>query len=326
MSTPFSPKNLRDADILLYRGTSWLAKAIRFFDGTDYNHTSIFVGNDQVVEAVAKGVTRRTIDESIHDAVKVSVFRLLQRPDDMSPVIAVVPRYEGNRYGYEQLLLLALICSMRSVRVNNVVARFFRRVLEGAAGALLNLTAGNRQALICSEFVYRCYDEALPEIKDIYAIQLAYGSEKAMQFVLENNSHLYDNQSLVAYYYGLGRDMIANNAVPFLELPNSKTLEIVKVAHALEEEDAEMEALFFQVEQSYAAEDYILDKADELALKQSLDKFVFALATTVNPATEMLTSPPLILRDFLSANANFVTPGDFYRATNLQNLGDIKHN
>jgi hypothetical protein len=46
-----------------------------------------------------------------------------------------------------------------------------RKVLDQAAEWLMK--HGNRQPMICSEFVYRCYDEALPASHDPYSLDIA---------------------------------------------------------------------------------------------------------------------------------------------------------
>ncbi len=46
---------LRPGDVILYRGNSFLARAIRFFDGTIVNHAGIYLGGGFISEALRMG-------------------------------------------------------------------------------------------------------------------------------------------------------------------------------------------------------------------------------------------------------------------------------
>ncbi len=66
------------------------------------------------------------------------------------------------RYGYEQILLLALLVSTQQIAWEWIpgIASFVRDALDAAAAELASLTAAGRGPMICSELVYRCYEEA----------------------------------------------------------------------------------------------------------------------------------------------------------------------
>jgi hypothetical protein len=157
-------------DILLYHGNSLVSKLIRFFDGTDVNHASICLGEDEVGEALGKGLTKRTIDDSIKDAEYVIVRRLKTAPGTMQPVVLKAEYYLdiGNRYGFEQIVLLALLGLTRKLHVNNYLKWLLRKILNQATDWLM--IHGDKQPMICSEFVYRCYNEALPDEHDPYSL------------------------------------------------------------------------------------------------------------------------------------------------------------
>jgi len=324
-------QDLRDADILLYHGSSWLSRAIRFFDGTPYNHASINVGNDNVMEAIAEGVVRRSIKESIAHYEPVIVMRLIDRPNDVSPVLSKAQQYEGKRYAYEQLLLLALICSFRKVRLNNAVAKFVGKVLEGAASVLLKFTKGNKEALVCSELVYRSYDEAIEGYNDPYTIYLEREHKivrPKSSIVLENiNTSLISEYSIASYFYGVNRTYAFNKLSASLCLKQKDIEEIYKsIKVTTVPSDTDFEILFNQAVDSYETEDYNLDEGNEKELKRSLD--IFAVASfysriNINKFT-ITGSYGDILQEFLKTNANFVTPGDLYKAKNLQHIGAIK--
>ena len=159
-------------DIILYHGNSLLAKLIQFFDGTEMNHAGIFLGEEMVGEALTGGLTKRTIDDSIKDDEYVIVRRLKNDPGTMQPVVDKAEDYLsiGNRYGYEQIFLLAFLGLTRKLHVNQYLEWLLRKILDKAADWLMN--QGDRQPMICSEFAYRCYDEALPVAHDPYSLDI----------------------------------------------------------------------------------------------------------------------------------------------------------
>ena len=164
--------DLRDGDVMLYNGNSWISKAIRFMDGTEVNHAALYLGEGRVAEAIAKGVTKRTFETSTEDSRYVIIRRLSTQPETMRPVLEKAQAYLGfgNRYGYEQIVLLAFLGITRKLPVNVYLKWLLRKVLDRAADLLL--ASGDRQPMICSEFVYRCFDEALPASTDPYTLRI----------------------------------------------------------------------------------------------------------------------------------------------------------
>jgi len=160
-------------DIILYHSDSLLANLIRFFDGTEVNHASVCIGDGKVVEAVGAGIKCNTIRGSIRDAEYGIVRRMKTDPGTMQPVVDKANWYLqiGNRYGYEQLVLLAILGLTRKLQVNNYLSWLLRKIFDQAADILMK--QGDRQPMICSEFVYRCYDEALPVAHDPYCLDIA---------------------------------------------------------------------------------------------------------------------------------------------------------
>lgn len=167
---------LLPVDVLLYRGTNLISRAIEFFDGTDVSHASLLLDGKpvSVAEAIGQGLIQRRLTDSVQDHEWVMARRLKTRPPDVSPVLARAQHYlaEGERYGYEQVLLLAFLALIRKPKITPIFKRLLTAVLEKASSMLLQLTAGGKQPLICSEFVYRCYDEALPEALDLFSLSL----------------------------------------------------------------------------------------------------------------------------------------------------------
>jgi hypothetical protein len=163
MAPDIAIEELKPCDVLLYHGDSPVSRIIQWFDGTVYSHASIYDGS-MIVEAIVGGVIKRDVAVSVSDSLYVDVWRLRKHghfigtPElPAGPVIDVVDRYaeEGDRYAYEELLLLAMLCTARRLPLP-----FLRWALDGAASFLEELVDGEMEPMICSELVFRCFSEA----------------------------------------------------------------------------------------------------------------------------------------------------------------------
>jgi hypothetical protein len=166
-------KDLRPGDVLLYHGTALHSDLIRLFDGSEYSHAAMYDGA-KVVEAVADGVCARSVRVSFKGAEYVDVYRWigsdgksrLGPPDyPADPIMARAHEYvgQGERYAYEEILLLALLATTRKIppaSVTPFLAAILRTMLDRAASTITTLLAAGKQPMICSELVYRCYAEA----------------------------------------------------------------------------------------------------------------------------------------------------------------------
>ncbi|MFK5855270.1 MAG: YiiX/YebB-like N1pC/P60 family cysteine hydrolase [Bacteroidota bacterium] len=326
MGIKVKKEELMLGDILLYHGNAFVSRAIRFFDGTYYNHASVYIGNDKVVESVAQGVVVANISQSIQGQ-QILVKRLNNRPYNMQPVVEIAIGYVGNRYGYEQLLLLVLIATTRRVRANNYLLRFVNKLLEKASVMILKMTNGDKQALICSELAYRSFDEVLPEHDDPYTIYL-------LRNLLSNTksfkSNLIDNESLISKFYGItGSFDNKLSSSPFVEKSNSLYVESLKNNLLDDTTDEyfenELERLFDDVVKSYKKEDYNISVQEGDLFKKNMDIFMTSYNHLINK-NKSFTQPKSmnsIINDFIHDNANFVTPGDLFKAKNLLNIGNL---
>ncbi|MCK4665430.1 hypothetical protein KAU33_01690 [Candidatus Dependentiae bacterium] len=330
MENQITKQDLLQGDILLYRGSGPIAKVIRYFDGTSYSHTSLYMGKNEVMEAIAQGVVERDIDTSIKKATPVIIKRLNKRPQNMTPVLKKASEYKGDKYAYDQLLLLVLICTLRKIRLNNFVSKFLQKLFENVASILLKIKNEGKEALICSELVYRSYNEALPGGGDPYTIYLEremalFGLPAGFRGLKRTPS--ISNESLIMQFYGVDGKSYNSNLTtsPFIEKDN-----IIKVEPSPSlmsaETEKELEDLFEDVVKSYQEEDYKISKEEKQMLKKSLDNFITSFYTVKNitKSFELPYNLNKVLESFKSVNADFVTPGDLFKAINLQYIGDLK--
>jgi hypothetical protein len=93
----------------------------------------------------------------------------------MTPVLEVADKYlrEHNRYAYGQILLLAGICLTRKLDLDNwLLRRIARTVFDQSTALLERFRREGKEPMICSEFVFRTYDEARPEPDDPYSLEI----------------------------------------------------------------------------------------------------------------------------------------------------------
>lgn len=164
-----SISDLRLGDVLLYHGDSFISRLIELFDGGTYSHSSIFDGK-QVMEALADGIEVRTPQDSVAGVPFVDVYRFVSKdgkhlgepglPTD--PLSKAIIYFEDNRqrYAYEEIVLLAVLTTTRKIPLPPILAEIVRNLLDSAADVIATIVAAGRQPVICSELVFRCYQNA----------------------------------------------------------------------------------------------------------------------------------------------------------------------
>lgn len=175
---------LKPGDILLYHGTSFVSNMIRLADGEPYSHAGLFIGDGEamdnvegkniakgdapyVAEMVGEGLIVDSIGNSINGAAYVDVYRYYdhdRNSGDMSRVLMYCNRYIGekNKYAYDQIVLLAIISSTYLLP-DDPIQKVVRHALAEAADVIariINDASGQKELMICSELVYRCFANA----------------------------------------------------------------------------------------------------------------------------------------------------------------------
>jgi hypothetical protein len=173
--------DLKPGDVLLMQGTGIVSDLIRMFDQGNYSHAAVYDGAN-VVEMLSQGTTvNNIVGSSLPEARFVDVYRFISNDGKPlgipglgpEPVLGCIQYYVQNRqrYGYEQIVLLALLCATRTEAQKNlspVLAMILRRFLDSAAEKIAGMIHAGKEPMICSELVYRCYTEAGPP----YAIRV----------------------------------------------------------------------------------------------------------------------------------------------------------
>jgi hypothetical protein len=166
----FSVAEVRAGDVLLFHGKGFVSWAIRLGDGTDVNHAAVALGDGKLAEAGGFGLQSRAVPVP-GEGEYFRVHRL-EGTQELTPVLGVAQDYLNNRnfYAYQQIVLLAVLTLVRRLPLPRVARRLVRAALDHAAGALMDLLPVGKEWTICSEYVYRAFDEAHPDPDDVYTL------------------------------------------------------------------------------------------------------------------------------------------------------------
>jgi len=315
--------NLTEADILLYEGKDWLSQAIKKFDGTPMSHAALYLGGNTVGEAQLQGVIKRNLQESV-GKTRVTAYRLKARPDDMKPVLEVAEYYlnQHERYAFEQIFLLAFICLTRQLKYTPILNRVLEQILSLAGSLLSKLVSGGKEPMICSEFVYRAYDEVKVPDKSLYAIEILRLAAISRGMKLKAETAL-PSKSLLFKLTSSPRQMITSaQRLKAAELPLAQqTAELKK----------SLQQYFSEIEQtvpvkSQAELEIVPDRLQE-AFNTFAARYYLACHKDAGLKIERMAEEKLTsgTRDFISQQAaNWVTPGDLYRSPGLYAVGQVK--
>jgi hypothetical protein len=161
--------DLRPGDVVMFRGTDFIDRLIIELDGGDYSHSASYLGEGEILEAIAEGVKRRSLNESIgdHRPEYADVFRfrsdtniILDGELPYDPPIkarAYYYEHEGDSYAYDDLVLLGVLTTIRHTPAIGPISR---HLLDAAAEILSRIVAEGKHPLICSALVFRCFEEA----------------------------------------------------------------------------------------------------------------------------------------------------------------------
>jgi hypothetical protein len=178
-------QDLQPGDIILSRSTNIMAKMIRWADDSDVSHAGLYIGNNQVAEALIVGNSGLNINPLSFDGTEWVMARRLRDRQPYGPIEVIANSYlaQGNRYGFEQLFLLALILLTRKVNfeLNPMLRRIAVGVMDKANEFVNQLLDEGREPMICSEFVFRTYDEAMDDENDPYSLEILSQTTKLAQ-------------------------------------------------------------------------------------------------------------------------------------------------
>ena len=340
MSRVTKSVQLQPGDVLLYRTTTWMGRAIRILDGAEVSHAALFLGDDEVAEALVKpGLVRQSIEKSIEkDTDWVAVYRLKRTPESMSPVLKVAQGYldHDNRYSYEQILLLAGICLTRKIDLDSpLLRRLCRAAMRKAVDLIGCLHAEGKEPMICSEFVFRTYDEAMPEPDDPYSLEILsqkikshrhfsrFRRRRLASVATQDETPVVHPESLFGRLERSGEtvETLSATGVCKSALPQAdEDLDVLIEQYVTEFEEGKEPHPLFAASPNVTT-DELLDTARLLAITLTTS------ATQKSDHEKQLYGAPpsaeLPLTTFSDILADFVTPGDLFKSPSLEKIGTI---
>jgi len=307
--------DIKAGDVLLFQGSGFISKAIRFLDGSEVNHAAIALDSTTLAEATGHGLDTAPISAGVENNVSTWVLRATS--GDAVAAARRAAEYEstGVFYAYQQIILLAALCLTRRIPIKNRIFRkVVRHVLDSAADIVNGFVDKGADLMICSEYVYRCYRET--------GLDLLPGG------LPDTASAEGDGVVLL--------DWLDTQPPPLAPMSTRATV----IDHPLAEaERAEFEisallATFFAetdptipVPQSTDAELTVTDdeitraalqfgRATQRLMRQRDPQMVATMGLGIADLVHLL-------RGTLSTNANFVTPRDLFFTSTLKRVGNL---
>ncbi len=156
---------LEPFDVLAFHAHSLIGKSIQICTDSKYNHVALYIGGGRVLHAVGKGLLIQDLKEAIENSDKfVDVYRyhtpgngqaLTYAQKDRMTKIANDYYRNRERYAFEALFILAIVTELRH---NTGFAG--RKMIEDSFAALTEAFENKKEPVICSEIIYRIFDEA----------------------------------------------------------------------------------------------------------------------------------------------------------------------
>jgi hypothetical protein len=158
---PLQVDELKPGDVLLHMGTGELSKLIAWVGDSAYSHAALVIDNGQLIEAAASGVRHAGLVERTDMRAHfhfVDVYRP-ERPGandgkDRTALLDSINAYLGRPYPMTSLLTLGIACTVRNKVPGDPKLRQFVRM------ALDLVIANDSSHVVCSELIYRGFDEA----------------------------------------------------------------------------------------------------------------------------------------------------------------------
>lgn len=151
---------LQPGDIILTAENGLNSVGIRLITLSPVSHAAVYVGNEEVAEAVGFGIRRRSIAALMAEEATIVAFR---HPDitaqQAEKINAFTARHEGRKYNYVGVMLQAPFALERRMCELPLMPALIRDFcLRGIAAVQLGL--GRNDQFFCSQFVLEAYSNA----------------------------------------------------------------------------------------------------------------------------------------------------------------------
>lgn len=143
---------LRVADIIVSTTNAAVSGVIRAGSGSDYSHTLLYIGNSQVIEAIAAGVVQRPVSIALSYATLAVVLRRRNLTSEQSSAVVTHARsFVGRPYSTASAVMDAGAVHNRALLISPAAA------LSARLRSSLPRSAAEDEAFFCSELVVRSF-------------------------------------------------------------------------------------------------------------------------------------------------------------------------
>ena len=179
---------LEKGDVLLCHGESLLSIGIEVLTMSEYSHAAIYVGRGQVItegptaseppvdhrllQAESAGIRYAYVTTLLADETYIDVFRFDKQGHHfgeadypVDPVMKISETMSKSDISYATshlifLGLLAVYLDFERFKLGKFEFKLVRALLDEATSLLFKLIDKGKKPMVCSEVVYRCFDEA----------------------------------------------------------------------------------------------------------------------------------------------------------------------
>jgi uncharacterized protein YycO len=138
----FFLNELKVGDVLLFKGESWISKAIMWFTNSEWSHVAIYAGDGRIYESTETGVELNVLKFRINHCERILVKRYMEplTDSDREKMIQKATELIYENYDIWQFIGLGIYFLFRKLGI-----RFSF------------LIPNSRRKMICSELVYVLY-------------------------------------------------------------------------------------------------------------------------------------------------------------------------
>jgi hypothetical protein len=151
---------LRPGDILLSSTNGVNSVGVRLLTLSPVSHASLYVGGDEIAEAVGEGIRRRTVPRLLEEEATVVAFRHPGvQPVHVECMRAFVQETVGRPYDFVGIMLQAPFSVERRLCEMPLTPSLLRDFCIRGVGAV-QLGIGRSDRFFCSQFVLEAYRRA----------------------------------------------------------------------------------------------------------------------------------------------------------------------
>jgi cell wall-associated NlpC family hydrolase len=151
---------LKPGDIILTAENGINSLGIRLITLSPVSHAAVYLGDQQIAEAVGSGIRRRSMDALLTDEATVVAFRHPTiTAEQAAKINAFTAQHEGQKYNFVGVILQAPFALERRLCELPLVPSLVRDFcIRGIAAVQLGL--GRNDQFFCSQFILEAYRSA----------------------------------------------------------------------------------------------------------------------------------------------------------------------